>query len=162
MNNDNLYHTLFTDEDDVEDIGMLTINELYDHADFDEISKYYDIGSYNKLFPSANSDVFSIIHLNIRNYSTNVTELEALLSTLKQPPDVIALSETWLNATTRLDAHLDGYTSYHVVRNAPHGGVSILVKNSIESHQVEQFSYVNGDIELCTVSLKLNSTVYNV
>ena len=160
--NDNLYETLFIDEDDNEDIGMQTINELYDHANFDEISKYYDVGSYNKVFPSANCDVLSIIHLNIRNYSSNINEFEALLSTLNHSPDIIALSETWLNATTRLNTHLAGYTCYHVIRNTPHGGVSILIKDSIDSELIEDFSYVNHEMELCTVTLKINSTIYNV
>ena len=162
MENNNLYDTLFADEDDDEDLGMITINEMYDHADFNEISKYYDLDSYNKIFPTANSDILSVIHLNIRNIRSNFNELESILSALKHPPDVIALSETWLNATTQLNTHVAGYTSYHVVRSTPHGGVSILVKNSLDSELVEQCSFVNGDIEICTVTLKLNSSTYNV
>ena len=61
---------------------MLTINELYDHADFNEMSKYHDLRSYNKLFPTANSETLSIIHINIRNHCSNINEFEALLSTL--------------------------------------------------------------------------------
>ena len=111
MENNNLYDTLFADQDDDEDLGMITINEMYDHANFNEISKYYDLGSYNEIFPSENDDILSVVHLNIRNVCSNLNELEAILNQMKHPPDVIAMSETWLNATTQLNTHVAGYTS---------------------------------------------------
>ena len=39
MNDMNLYQTLFEDDDD-DDLGMLTINDMYDHLDIDKMSNY--------------------------------------------------------------------------------------------------------------------------
>ena len=48
--NENLYNTIFSEQDDF-DVGMSTIGLMYDHLNFEDISKYYDIEQYNKSFP---------------------------------------------------------------------------------------------------------------
>ena len=166
LDNQNLYAMLFPDYDDdnsnSDDIGHLRISEIFNDVDFNDISKYYDIKSFNNSFPVNDQSSLSVIHFNIRNLRTNMDELEANISLMKRDPDVIALSETWLDLPDDTVTHLNGYKSYHVIRDAPHGGVSLLIKDHLESSLVEKFSFIGPEVEMCTVSIKVNSADYIV
>ena len=92
----NLYETLFPDDDE-QDIGMLAINDMYDHLNFEKLSNYVDIKGYNSsLIVDTGSNALSIIHFNIRSLPTNLHHLEVLLVSFTQLPDIIVLTETWL------------------------------------------------------------------
>lgn len=161
----NLYEMLFPDHDDddanTEDIGLLRINEIF-NVDFNDICKFFELETYNDSFSTDDDSSLNIMHFNIRNLVTNLIELEAYISLLKRRPDVIALSETWLDKFHESNINVQGYTCYNVVRSRPHGGVSILIRENIESSLIEKHSFVNSEIEICTVSVKLKATNYIV
>ena len=90
----NLYDTILPDGEEF-DVGMSTIGLMYDHLNFDEISKYFDLNQYNKSFPTDNDKILSIIHFNIRSLSKNGDEMIALLKCLKKQPDIIVISESF-------------------------------------------------------------------
>ena len=159
----NLLDSLFPDSDDIEDKmdpGLMRINQMFTHLNFDEISKYHDLQLYNNCFPCQNNEMLSIFHLNIRGAHFNKTNLETLLHCLKHQPDVIALTETWFNEDDYLNFNLVGYQVFNVVRKTPHGGSSILVRNNIDCELIEEFSYVNSELEICTVMIKIADTSY--
>ena len=160
--NNTLYDNLFLDDLEDDDTGLSRINELYDHLNFHEMSKYFDFKSYNDKFPTHNTDLLSVFHVNIRSFMHNKDELEAVLSSIQQQPDVLALSETWLTSDNQLDANINGYTSFHVVREAAHGGVSLLVRNELSVKYIDTFSLVNGDIEICSIVVSINNTDYTI
>ena len=62
----NLYESLFPDDDDP-DIGMLAINEMYGHLNFDIMSDYLSLEQYTNRFPIQNNSILSIFHFNIRS-----------------------------------------------------------------------------------------------
>ena len=66
-------------------------------------------------------DVRPCLQLNIRSYKKIKSEIEAILESLKLPPDVIAISETWLTSDSSHHAYLHGYRGYHAVRDSPYG-----------------------------------------
>ena len=146
--NNSLYDALFLDDNEDDDPGLMRINELYDHLDFQEMSKYIDLKSHNNKFSTLNSDLLSFLQLNIRSFKKNKSELEAILESLMLPPDVIAISETWLTSDSSHYANLHGYSGYHVVRDSPYGGASIFVRDGLVTQFVESFSFVNQDIEI--------------
>ena len=159
-NRNNLYDTLFTDDDEL-DVGMLAINEMYGHLNFDEMSNYFSLSNYNVKFPSDNASTLSVIHFNIRSVETNITHLEALLSNLQQSPDIIALTETWLDESNMEKYILDGYKSFHVVREPKkRGGVSIHVRDTLMCDKISEFSYINNLIEICTIVVSINDQKY--
>ena len=164
VNEDNLFEMLFPDHDednpDCDDIGRLRINEIFSNNDVNEMSKYFDLNLYNESFSSNNEQSLCVMHFNIRNLLINKSELESNISLMKHSPDVIALSETWLDKFDDTVFEFKGYTSYNVIRDAPHGGVSMLVKDSLESSLIEKFSFINSEIEICTVSIKLKNDEY--
>ena len=76
----NLYESLFPDDDDDLDVGMMAINEMYGHLNFDTMSNYVSLDQYNKTFPCMNNKMLSIYHINIRSFETNFIQLESLIS----------------------------------------------------------------------------------
>ena len=158
----NLYDSIYTDDDD-SDLGMIAINEMYGHLNFDEISNYISLQEYIKLFPIHVNKMISIFHFNIQSLEANLVHLEALLANFKQTPDIIALSETWLNENNADSFILEGYNSFHVVREPrKHGGVSLYVRNHLSCDKIEEFTYLNSIIEICTLKITINNENYTV
>ena len=161
--NDNLYDMIFPDsDDDSDDIGRIRINEIFSNQNIDDISKYFNVSSYNNSFPDNNDSSLNVIHFNIRNLLSNKDELEAIISTMKRKPDVICLSETWLDNSDDSTIKIEGFLIYNVIRESPHGGVSILVSDNLKSNLVPNFSYVSAELEICTVTITLADTEYTV
>ena len=156
----NLYDTILPDGEEF-DVGMSTIGLMYDHLNFDEISKYFDLNQYNKSFPTDNDKILSIIHFNIRSLSKNGDEMIALLTCLKKQPDIIVISESFLDSDTICTLQLDGYNAFHVVRgDIKRGGVSIFTRNYLNTEQVEEYSFADAELEICTVILKFKTSKY--
>ena len=107
--------------------------------------------------------MLSIIHFNIRSLEFNLVSLEALLASMLQTPDIIALTETWLDNDNMNNFSIEGFYSYHMVRdNRMHGGVSIFIREGLNCEKVEEYSYVNSLIEICTVRLTIAKTAYTI
>ena len=84
---------------------MEIINQLHGHMDFESVSKYYDILSYNKLIGFLQSEKLNIIHLNSRSLQKNSDNIQALLKSLHIQPDIWlslipgsqTIINTWMN-----------------------------------------------------------------
>ena len=117
----NLYNTLFNENQNANivtpDIALDIINQMHGHNDYENISKYYDITSYNMLI-SQISDKVNIMHLNSRSLPKNLNRITAFFETLSSLPDVLAVTETWLTNNNKhlFHLHLDNYCSFHLVR----------------------------------------------
>ena len=97
-----------------------------------------------------------ILQLNIRGLSSKIADLKCLLEKLTdtKKPDVILLSETWLNKSSP-KISLPGYNSYNVHRtHKKGGGVSILISYVIKSH-CKTVNIQLNTIEVCLVEIKL-------
>ena len=161
LDNKNLYEMLFPDcDDDFDNIGRIRINEIFSNMDVNEIPKYFDLKSYNSTSSDNEPSTFRVIHFNIRNLLINKDELESLLSMMKHTPDVICLSETWLDSASDSNVKLDGFICYNIIRDSPHSGVSIFVRNHIKSNIVSEFSFVHPELEICTISISISNTDY--
>ena len=149
-----LFDTIFNFQDD-NDIGLEYIKTIYGHTDGKSLSKYYDLDNYNLATKFLKFPYTSILHVNIRSMQKNLDQFKSLLQCLPKPPDIIAVTETWLLLHTKHLYELDGYKSYHITRtDRERGGVSIYVRNSLQSDSIQQFCTVNEDIEMCTVHVK--------
>ena len=161
-NNVNLYNSLFTDGDEF-DVGLSTIELMYDHLNLESMSRYYDIEQYNKSFSGNHDKVLSIIHLNIRSLVKNGDEMSAFFSTFKKQPDIIAISESFLNSNTIDSLNLPNYQGFHSIRClGKRGGASIFIRNNFTSDINPEFSYINSEIEICTVSVQISNNKYNI
>ena len=70
-------------------------------------------------------------------------------------PDVFIFTETWYDED--IPTIIPGYIGYHSVRIGRSGGVSIFVKNQIPSSKVDEHSYTNESLEICTIKLSFNA-----
>ena len=169
-NNDNLYKSLYDDDDETldNDVGLNILHDIYNHLDYEEMSKYFNIQQYNDTLPVNLDNLFSIAHMNTRSLLHKLDHINIFFASLKKIPDVLCVSETWLSDINTNGAKIDGFMGYHITRPVrfEHGGVSCFVNNAIESELIDQFSFVNEHIEICTVRLKIKeesfiiSTVY--
>ena len=158
---DSLYHSLYPDDEFDDDVGILPLNEMYSHLNFDAMSSYFDLKQYNDITSQFNDDQFHLIHFNIRSLAFNRAKIEALLACGKNDPTVMFFSETWLNDDDKDTMIFNGYHSFHVVReNRLHGGVSVFVKDNIDAELIEEFSYVNSEIEICSVRINIQGESY--
>ena len=125
----NLYEAPFTDD---VDFGMLAINELYGQLNVDIMSNYVSLSEYQNSLPKDDKNILNFMQFNIRNLETNFIQLETLLSTLPKPPDILALTETWLNEENKDSYSIEGYNIYREVgKLREHGGVSLCVRNDL-------------------------------
>ena len=79
-----------------------------------------------------------VLQLNIRGLSSKIAQFKSLLENLTdgKKPDIILLSETWLNESSPKFS-LPGYDSYNIHRiHKKGGGVSILISSTIKSQSV--------------------------
>ena len=87
----------------------------------------------------------------------------ALLGTLNHEPDIIAISESFLDSDSVREFTLLNYLSFHSTRNShKRGGVSIFVKESLQPDLIGEFSYISSEIEICTVKIKASSNMYTI
>ena len=137
-----------------------------DQDDFDPDSNYFDeIITENHVFSSFNSfDDFymnnkislqdpnhlSIIGQNIRSFNSNLDTFMLLFDD-KNMPDILVFSETWKDIYDPII--IPGYNGYHTVRQGPSGGVSVFIKSHINSEIVQNMSYADDSIEICTVKV---------
>ena len=149
-----LFDTIFNFQDD-NDIGLEYVKTIYGDTDGKCLSKYYDLDNYNLTTKLLKLSYTSILHVNARSMQKNFDKLKYLLQCLPKPSDIIAVTETWFLQHTKHMYELDGYKSFHVFRTVrEHGGVSIYVRNSLQSVSIQQFCTINESIEMCTVQLK--------
>ena len=120
-----------------------------------ENCNYVSLNQYHEFISSSN--VFSIMNYNIRSFHANFQFFSPAFS-FSELPTILILTETWFSPGQTME--IPGFTGYHVVREGRSGGVSIFVKDYIDSCIIPEFSYVTETIEVCSVEVKINSISY--
>ena len=95
-NESNLHEMLYEN-----DLGLGMKEQMFQHRDLTEISNYYDITAYNNSFNAADSSILSICHFNLRSLKANMDKMISMIHALKISPDIIAVSEQWLNDSNK-------------------------------------------------------------
>lgn len=164
---ENLYKSLYDDLNENNDtctnlnFEVNIIDKISGQHDINCLSKYYNFEEYSADTETLGNNYINIIHINIRSLHKNFDLLKSFLNCLPKLPDVIAVTETWLQETTKHLYSLDGYTSIHLTRtNKEHGGISIFTRNEIKVDVLHQFHYVDDNIEICSCKLEIENTNY--
>ena len=94
-------------------------------------SKYYTVKQTGNFFYQANKyHGFSIMHFNIRSLPKNLASLNDLILTVKQTPEIIAISETKLQDENIYNISIPGYVFLNTNSPTSAGGVAfIFLKN---------------------------------
>ena len=121
-------------------------------------SNYYPVDQFLDQV-NKNSDKLTIVNYNIRSFRKNADTFLPILQ--KCCPQVLVLTETWFSKDYQSD--IVNYNSHHITRTLQQsGGVSVFVRNDLNSSIVDQFSYVSENIEVCTVCIKGQTEVFFV
>lgn len=100
---------------------------------------------YDSVLNKLNS--FYVIHQNIRSIRSNFDSLVAEISTMNVFPDVIILSEVWINEDELKLYSLSNYKSYIKPNNFQRaGGVVIYVKSNLEIISCEPINFQTADV----------------
>lgn len=119
------------------------------NCDMLDATNYTNVGEFNE---DRNTDKFYMFHQNIRSFNKNFDEFSVFLNQIKTDIDIIVMTETWFSNSNV--CNIEGYNGYHVFRsNIGGGGVSIYVRETIKSIQIENSSFINDAIECCSVEI---------
>ena len=121
-------------------------------------SNNYTINDLYSIFDN-NDTMHSLINYNIRSFHSNFRYFGPIVEKCK--PKILVLTETWF--TSEYQEDIPNYDSHHSIRTSrPSGGVTVYVDSHYDSKKVCELSYVNTDIEVCTVECKLDTEVLYV
>ena len=123
-----------------------TINQNHSCSSFDSIDSF--LHASNK--PFDNNNKIMIFSQNIRSLNRNLDNFLTMFQS-DSTPDVFVFTETWHDINCPVI--IPGYIGYHTTRNGRSGGVSVFVKKQFSSCQIDEFSYANQAIEICTVKI---------
>ena len=158
----NIFESLFEHNDNDEDVGLHILNEIYGHTDLNEICKYHDLESFGKLCKNQ-INFFKILHINACCLTNKFDNIKVMLKSLKSQPDVLCITETWLESNNKDYFKLKGYSVFHLTRTSrTHGGIAVFVKSDIKVSRIHELSFINDDIEILTIELALMNKKYNI
>lgn len=163
---ENLYNSLYDDNlinntTNTFNLELSQIKKIAGHQDINCLSKYYNFEEYTSALNPLANNYISVIHINIRSLQKNFDILKSFLNCLPKPPEVIAVTETWLQQNTKHLYFLEGYESFHLTRTVrEHGGITVFTKNHMKAEPLMLYSFINENIEICTSKLELGNTKY--
>ena len=91
--------------------------------------KYYEMDNLSSL--SCNSNLISIIHINIRSLQKHFNSLQEFLCLLPTMPRIICLLESRINQKPLINLELPNYKLEHIDSPTPAGGVAVYVSNEL-------------------------------
>ena len=98
--------------------------------------------------------MLNILSYNIRSFRKNSDAFLPIIES--STPQVLILSETWF--TDSFQPPINNYIGYHTIRSERQsGGVSVYIGDSLHSRKIPQLSFINNNIEICTVEITLNN-----
>ena len=97
--------------------------------------KYLSTSQVKQHIPNCGN--FTFLNVNIRSLNTNFTKLDMLLQQLEFNPDVICVTETWLNDNKPLLYSLDNYNFLNEPYSGRAGGVGFFIKTGIQHNKID-------------------------
>lgn len=129
------------------------IDDIFDSLQQHQQSSFYTVDQYNVF--TKNKSYFTVFNYNIRSFNANGDAFLSLFGSLATPPDCIVLTETWLTDDNKNICNIDGYISYHTVRQKGRsGGVSVFCDSLFTSDVITELCISNETIESCVVRLQ--------
>ena len=136
------------------------INNIFANYDSATQSAYYTSDQYNSEF-SENHNVLSIFQQNVRSLNNKMEDVISFFESLHKFPDILILTETWLNSNIKDSFNINGCTSYHSVRpNKGGGGVSVFVSINIHSVCIDELCYSNATIESLVIQVRCGDEMF--
>ena len=122
-------------------------------SDYCQCNTFDTIDEYLRFYSTSLSDngFLTVFSQNIRSLNANLDNF-LLLFPSNAMPDVFVFTETWKDPL--VPVLIPGYAGFHTTRqNRRSGGVSIFVKDNFTSFQINELSYADNTIEICSVKI---------
>ena len=131
-------------------------NALFPGFDSDNICNYYSVQQFNDL--SINISNLSLFNCNVRSFHANGPFFESFLSSLKNLPKLVVLTETWNKAETQHTCMLEGFNGFHTVRSSDRrgGGVSVFCEINWSCEKIDNLSVCTDTIETCVCKVTVS------
>ena len=119
--------------------------------------QYISISEYNARIGQKNSGL-TLLNYNIRSFNRNFSSFISLFEDLNTTPEILVLSETWLNENSL--AEVQYFNAYHTYRtDSRSGGVSIYIKDFLTTRLLANLSFCTSSIEVCTVEVCIENLI---
>ena len=125
----------------------------WDNFDYlqNECCKIYNLENNEDCYNISTNNIL-VFQFNIRSFSKNFDEFAVLIDRFTSLPHILIFTETWLSPT--FTCSIDGFKVYHTYRSVRKGGgVSIYVRQDLESRPLSQLSVVTEVLEICAVQV---------
>ena len=117
-------------------------------------SKYCSVKQAGIHFDQAKKqNGFSILHCNMRSLTKNLSLLQDILLTMRETPNVIAISETKLNENSRMNIDISGYTFLSTNSKSAAGGVGLYVSEELVFTRRYDLNLCQDGVESCWIEL---------
>ena len=117
------------------------------------MSNYYSISQINNSIARAGPKAMSMFHCNIRSLQKNLALLEDFLYSLDKRPEILAITETRLNANSICNVDLLNYELYHTDSPTSAGGAAIYITKTLKSIPRPDIKFNMQLVESCWVEI---------
>ena len=117
------------------------------------MSNYYSISQLNNSVTKAGPKAISMFHFNIKSLQKNLALLEDFLYSLDKRPEILAITETRLNANSVCNVDLLDYELYHTDSPTLAGGAAIYVTKTLKSIPRPDIKFNMQLVESCWVEI---------
>ena len=128
-------------------------------------TKYFTVNETKTFVSNIDSESFTVLHLNIRSMKKNFESFQEFFKDLKFNFSAICLSETWcesVDATKNSNYKLNGYRSFHQIRNERKGGRLCIFLRESYTYKLRSDLNINSDAIECLCIEILNKHSKNL
>ena len=108
--------------------------------------------TYNRYNPNSSQPSTKFFLLNIHSIRNKLHLLEAYPATLNWP-QVVILTETWIEPLTQNFYNLRGYEPHHVTRPDGYGGLTVFVREHLRHTLLFSECRVEGEVQCLGIRL---------
>ena len=126
-------------------------------------NNYYCEDSFNKCTDQCymNKDLFSLIYLNIRSLSANLTGFMSYMSNVNPIFSIIGFTETWLKPSNIEMFGIAGYNHVGLTRQSGKGGgVSLFISDDIVYSEIQELNMVEDHIACIFIKITIRGHTY--
>ena len=125
--------------------SILDVDDQNDSPSTSLNSKYYQVNEFNALDFDTNSK-FSLFHTNIASLNLHIDDLKSVLSRIKLPFNVIAISEHKIHKDMVPSNNIDipGYDFVFQPTLSTHGGTGFYIKNNLDFEKRDDLCISSG------------------
>ena len=122
---------------------------LFDGSSEDS-NVYFTVDTFNDNCSSA--DDFVIFHQNLRSFDQNYDDFSGFVNNINSDIDVLIFTETWFSNISV--GEIEGFRGIHTYRSVNRGGgVSIYVRDTLNSYIIPEYCFINDFMECCAVKV---------